>query len=219
MPRNVETDRKCDQERLLELALSVRNFEIELVWKRATYFWGIQLVFGTMIAIVITGNKVEGSNLLVFILMAFGALMSLINYLSFRGSKYWQDAWEHKLHVLDEASQHSRRLFVDYSPVRRHFFGAGDWSVSKLAALANLSMLVFWLALMVWWVDRERWLQDAAGFLGLILAVLVVGMLGLVAMLCCKTTWKIGLKLDGEYIPASPSKRPERPSPKEFDTE
>lgn len=73
----------------LKCALDIRKFEIELYWKRATYFW-------TLIAASFAGYfslaslKTPGPGL-VFLVSCIGLLLSIGWYLANRGSKFWQE--------------------------------------------------------------------------------------------------------------------------------
>lgn len=96
------------RERALSVAHDIRKFEIELYWKRATYFW-------TLIATAIGGFtlllNVEHAKLdllaqqlrpiLLQILAAVAFLFSVGWYLVNKGSKFWQRNWEAQVDELE----------------------------------------------------------------------------------------------------------------------
>lgn len=78
----------------------IRKFEIDLYWKRATYFW----VFITTIA-AIFGLCIKENTNDYFILSPLIAIIGFIAALCFHyvnlGSKYWQENWEHNVDNLE----------------------------------------------------------------------------------------------------------------------
>jgi len=76
----------------LEKAIAYRNFEIDLFWKRGWFF-------GVLLLAIVTGFytlKSLKEPLFPPVCLAFlGVLISLIQCLMNRGSKYWQERWEY----------------------------------------------------------------------------------------------------------------------------
>src|SRR5437879_13922105 len=73
-----------------ELALEIRKFEIELYWKRATYFW--TLIAATFAGFFALASQSSVSHpILPFLLSCIGLVLSTSWYLVNRGSKYWQE--------------------------------------------------------------------------------------------------------------------------------
>ncbi|WP_375457957.1 hypothetical protein [uncultured Enterovirga sp.] len=81
------------QEKLLDIAGDVRKFEIELFWKRSTFFW----TFIAASFVAYATLKDHDQRLLRFAVSCFGIVCSLAWTLGNRGNKYWQEAWEKKL--------------------------------------------------------------------------------------------------------------------------
>lgn len=76
--------------RALERALDIRKFEIDLYWKRATYFWAFIAAALTGFVIVqasSSSNKTDLSVLLSNLGIAFSFAWLCVN----RGSKQWQE--------------------------------------------------------------------------------------------------------------------------------
>ncbi len=88
-------------EKALELALDIRKFEIELYWKRATYFWTFIGAAFAGYALVYKTSDGDGSWLLL-VFSSLGLLFSVAWYLVNRGSKFWQNNWERHVDLLED---------------------------------------------------------------------------------------------------------------------
>ena len=93
---------KEKKEKALELALDIRKFEIDLYWKRATYFWTFiaasLAAFGIIQAsknIALT-DKTDLSVIISCLGMVFTVRWLCVN----RGSKHWQENWENLVKML-----------------------------------------------------------------------------------------------------------------------
>lgn len=95
---------KTKAEKALELALDIRKFEIELYWKRATYFWAF-LAVALAGYLTVLGSKdicgKEKSDALLG-LSCLGIVFSLAWYFVNRGSKFWQENWEKHVDMLED---------------------------------------------------------------------------------------------------------------------
>lgn len=90
--------RKC----AYELALEIRQFEIELYWKRAAYFWTLlAATFAGYFALASSDRAHIHPNLL-FLVSCIGLVLSTGWYLVNRGSKYWQENWERHVDSLED---------------------------------------------------------------------------------------------------------------------
>lgn len=83
-----------------KLAYEIRKFEIELYWKRATYFWAFQLIAFTALGFVLKGGQCKSLPLLL-IAESIGVITALAGYLTARGSKFWQENWEAHVDLLE----------------------------------------------------------------------------------------------------------------------
>lgn len=104
---------KTDSEKIvkaLECAQDLRKFEIELFWKRATYFWVfipvIFLTYGALIRLFMTENGIKDEFqsflfIAIITLNVLGLIISYIWYLAMKGSKRWQKTWEAHVDMLE----------------------------------------------------------------------------------------------------------------------
>ncbi|MCY9856137.1 hypothetical protein [Vibrio mediterranei] len=133
------------------LAIDTRKFEIDMYWKRATYFW-------TFIAATFAGYGVvkrspsEATAFLEFSLACFGFILSFAWYFVNRGSKQWQENWEHHVDrlenkvtgplyktVLRRAKPQGALQWIDFI-----LTGPSRHSVSKINQLISLYITIMW---------------------------------------------------------------------------
>ena len=126
----------------LREAIDIRKFEIELYWKRATYFW-------TLIAAIFVGfftayasQNGYRSDLLV-ILCCLGVVFSFAWVLVNKGSKYWQENWERHVDFLE--NDHIGPLYKVYFSEN----SSVPFSVSKINELVSIFVCILWVILLI----------------------------------------------------------------------
>lgn len=137
----------------IKIALETRKFEIELYWKRATYFWAFLVsAFGiySFIYRMDNTNDILDKNLLLIFSSSVGLLLSLCFYFVNRGSKYWQENWETQLDILL-----AKRIGPVFTRVKNPTDGFWNllrpypFSVSKVNILLSILMIVIWIILFI----------------------------------------------------------------------
>jgi hypothetical protein len=128
---------------ILKYATDVRKFEIERFWQRSLFFWGF------IAAAFVAYAQSDGKGELAFLVACFGLLCSVAWTLQNRGSKYWYEAWEQKVEIV-EKDVLGVHLFTNREPIKRKWlWGAWPFSVTRLAiALSDFTALT-WIALAV----------------------------------------------------------------------
>ena len=99
----------------LDRAHEIRKFEIELYWKRATYFWALQLAAFTGFG-VLWHEAHLSSRLLALLFTAVGAATAHAGWLSVRGPKFWQENWEKHIDCLEvrfEGNLHNHMAWTE----------------------------------------------------------------------------------------------------------
>lgn len=150
-------------EKSLEIAIENRQFEIDLLWKRATLFWGFIAALFIAVAALYKDNTNEG---LVFVLCLVGIVFSLVWTLANRGSKSWQESWEIKADFFFEErynyKQFYDRITDDFEndawlkKVRGLITGKrpAKYSLSRLLiALSDVTVL-FWVAASIFFANK-----------------------------------------------------------------
>lgn len=142
--RPSSTRRERDLKRF-EVAVQIRNFEIDLFWKRSLFFWGF-------IAAAFTGYAaLRGKNAdLSLVVACFGMVCSCAWTLLNRGSKYWQETWETKVERYEEAVVGALFAKEEDRQDKGWWLASRKYSVSKLAIALSDYVLILWLALVIW---------------------------------------------------------------------
>jgi hypothetical protein len=139
----------------LSHALSTRKFEIELYWKRASYFWTF---IGAALAgfIAVQASNSTSKTHLSVLLSCLGLVFSFSWVLANRGSKHWQENWENHVDMLEDAitgplykvvlTRGEPRGFKQW--VDHLITGPSAFSVSKINQIISLFMTAIWLILL-----------------------------------------------------------------------
>lgn len=136
-----------DLEKLCEIALQTRNFEIELYWKRTTYYWAF--IAADMAAYALVFSKIDDCSIASYVLMGvlscMGILFSFGWFLANRGSKYWQENWEAHM---------GRLVRKKYGPIfqtlllpdSNRYWGIKSYpySVSRINQYISIFVLIMW---------------------------------------------------------------------------
>lgn len=151
------------RKRALNLALDMRKFEIELYWKRATYFWtfiGVTLTGYVAVQQLDIGDKPFWSVLI----GSLGFVFSVAWYCVNRGSKQWQENWENHVDLLEDDVTGPLYKVVTGRPrfdkpwwhpkgswlrLRNIIVGPAPFSVSKINQIVSLFVIVLWIELVI----------------------------------------------------------------------
>lgn len=121
----------------LERAYVLRSFEIDLFWKRATYFWGFQAGIFAAFGLILSGDGALFRPMGVLLAVA-GVFTSLANLAAGRGSKFWQENWEKHIDMLEDEFEGRLHKTVWYGDRCCHP------SVSKVNRNLGIALVVFW---------------------------------------------------------------------------
>lgn len=142
----------------LKEALKVRQFEIELYWKRATYFWTlIGATFASFALIYSATTDGLGKDLLLGLVSCLGFIFSLAWHYVNKGSKYWQENWENHVSML-ENKVHGKlyktvlerprpNRFFSKDGIKHFFVAPQSYSVSKINQLVSIYVVWIWVFL------------------------------------------------------------------------
>lgn len=137
----------------LKYALEIRKFEIDLYWKRATYFW-------TFIAAAMAGyfliQKSEGpsNSFLSIVIGCLGFVFSFAWFWVNKGSKYWQENWENHVDLIEDSVVGPLYKIVTERPkednkkrFKNFIIGPAPYSVSKINQIISLFVTILWAVL------------------------------------------------------------------------
>lgn len=145
-----EQFKEGDYEKALEKAWHNRDFEIEMYWKRASYFW--TFIGATLVGyFALIGSKGFHDNLkyeyyqIEVFIITIGFLFSEAWYFVNKGSKRWQENWEAQIDELEKLLGRPNYTTIFYRP--------GYYSVSRINEKVSLLISRIWLILYsVYWV-------------------------------------------------------------------
>lgn len=139
---NEQFETKNIKEKALERAWKNRNFEIDLFWKRAMYFWAF---------ITLTYAGFSQANGWMQIVIAFiGSLLSWVWYLAHKGSKKWQENWEKHIDLLEDTIE---------GPIYKTVLREESFSVSKLSLVVALINMFSWCLLSSVYLVNILWVS------------------------------------------------------------
>ncbi len=145
------------REKALEHALDIRKFEIELYWKRATYFWTfIGATFAGYIAV--QASTASNKQDLAVILSCLGFVFSVAWLCVNRGSKQWQENWENHVDSLEDdvTGPLYKVILTRADPVglkekSMHLItGPSPFSVSKINQIISIYISALWVCLLIY---------------------------------------------------------------------
>jgi hypothetical protein len=144
---------KSRREKALDQAYDQRKFEIELYWKRATYFWTFIGAAFVGYAAFLNGSSPHLMGALV--MSQVGLVFTVAWYLVNRGSKYWQENWENHVALLeDDVTGPIYKMCAERDPDdEASETWDGRWtspqprSVSKINTIVSMYVIGIWIAL------------------------------------------------------------------------
>jgi hypothetical protein len=179
-PSRKESDTRAG--RALAAALDIRKFEIDLYWKRATYFW-------TFIAAAFAGyaltykTSVDHEPWLSLLFSALGLVFSFAWYLVNRGSKFWQSNWERHVDLLQDMTLGPLYTVVAITPESNPLIAPGQYSVTRINQLLSVFVTLVWLLLFSRSIGPIGWGRELDTFK---LAIVVLTVIALALL------WKLG---------------------------
>ncbi|MFT3911450.1 MAG: hypothetical protein QM737_18650 [Ferruginibacter sp.] len=147
---NVKSDDSLTLEKLLERAYDIRKFEIDLYWKRATYFWGFLIAAFTAYFIVSDPSKFASKPIYELLVVCIGFIFSLSWYLVNRGSLYWQSNWERMIEAIEESLEIDfyKSNLVSKNKVS-HVFSWYPYSLGRINIMVSLFVCTIWFGLII----------------------------------------------------------------------
>jgi len=141
-----------NKEDVFKQILDIRKFEIELYWKRTSFFWTIigAIIAGYFLAFSKLDSSVNSLKIL-FSLANLGLVFSIGWYFVNRGSKYWQVNWEKHLDTIEDdiiGPLYKTTINRTHYGSTKQFLklvSPFPFSVSKINQVLNLILIGFWL--------------------------------------------------------------------------
>lgn len=151
---NTEKIKDTDKALRLEKILDIRKFEIELYWKRATYFWTFIAAALTGYGLTVIAKDADSDNVLKFqfLIVCLGLVFSLAWFLVNKASKFWQENWEKHLDLNEDnvigqlyKTTISKETYSAFWPPTNSY----AVSVSKINQILSLFVFTIWIGLLL----------------------------------------------------------------------
>ncbi|RSD30865.1 hypothetical protein [Vibrio pectenicida] len=194
-----EYDKKFEvndrESKLLKAAFAqvsdIRKFEIELYWKRATYFWALIAVAFAGYFSILASEHMPNKFFLGLIISCVGFVFTFAWFLASRGSKYWQENWENHLDLLENnvTGPLYKTLLERPSHINlaeKLVTGPLSMSVSKINQWVSVFVVFSWGSLVIFsayksliliGVSKDQWLVIGAHTLVIVVAFVVCFMM------------------------------------------
>jgi len=135
----------------LKIAHDIRKLEINLLWKRAWFFWGFTLAGFAGFSYFLHGQNQDHQKAL--LVANFGFICSFIWTLANRGSKFWQDHWDKKIKGI-EKERGGYQFFQEVESKYKNLCEAIKWegtrfSPSKLIIALSDYITLSWLFILI----------------------------------------------------------------------
>ncbi|MDT5122647.1 MAG: hypothetical protein QOC96_2129 [Acidobacteriota bacterium] len=136
----------------LEYALETRKFEIELYWKRASYFWTFIAAALAAYGVIRASKDIAQKEHLSVLVGVLGFVFSFAWQAVNRGSKHWQENWENHVAILEDEVIGPLYKTVSKRPratglndrISNVLTGPREYSVSKINQIVSLFVTVVW---------------------------------------------------------------------------
>lgn len=150
--------RDCDYgvaKRAFKKAWEIRNFEIEMYWKRATYFWAfIASTFVGYFALISSGNYLiedKYNHIEAYFLICIGFVLSCAWHFTNVGSKAWQRHWEVHVDLLEDRFT---------GPLYKTVYPNQTFSVSKINEIVSFVFIGVWFILGVKYFHEQNLIRN-----------------------------------------------------------
>lgn len=186
---SIQEDNDEKHKNALDRAWKNRDFEIEMYWKRATYFWVfLATTFAGYFALqtIDSGRVVDQRNLdiLNIVVICLGVCFSVSWILVNKGSKKWQENWEAHIDLLEDGIT---------GPIYKTVLDKKgyDYSVSKINLYVSRFVFVIWFILLIYqgvnvFIIRKVY-EDILSCIIIVLLILTTIIIVLIFFFLCKT--------------------------------
>ena len=158
----------------IKYLLKSQEDEVELYWKRATYFWTfVGAIFAGYFLILNKGNDHIHLKLLI---ESLGIIFSFSWYLVNRGSQYWNEYWIDKIKAIKSAYEiytdfpFNKELIKIFCPLEIFPF-----DVAKINLILSLFIFLLWVVLFLYTVcDKFSIFNNCHDFIPLFIIVFII---------------------------------------------
>jgi len=129
---------KEEIEKSYNKAWEARNFEIELYWKRANYFWAFQIASFAGYFTVLNSKAYSDNPQVLYFVICIGFVTSLAWAFTNIGSKMWQRHWEIHVDMLENSIT---------GPLYKIMTSVKTFSLTKINEIVSKFIVTIWAIL------------------------------------------------------------------------
>lgn len=150
----------------LKIIIDNRLFEIKMYWVRSTYFIAVM-------GAILTGYFTLADKLPQFLMAAAGYLCAWVWFLSLKGSKFWQENWEHQAEEIQKKLKINIYDLLILKPTYpwngpgwnpKQWLKAEWFSVSRLNGCLALFAICFWAIILMYWAEAGLYFYKDIAF-------------------------------------------------------
>jgi hypothetical protein len=149
-----EEDIKKTLEDTLTRAYDIRKVELDLYWKRATYFWGFLIAAFTAYFIVMN-EYYDFAPSDKFLVICVGFVFSYAWYLVNRGSTYWLTNWERIIDAIEEHLGMNLYKVNLQEKIDPKFSENHPYSVSRINIIVSYFICIIWAMLIIFFIVKN----------------------------------------------------------------
>ncbi len=155
-----------DLKEALKIIIDNRLFEIKMYWVRSTYFIAVM-------GAILTGYFTLIDKLPQFLMAAAGYLCAWVWFLSLKGSKFWQENWEHQAEEIQKKLKINIYDLLILKPTYpwngpgwnpKQWLKAEWFSVSRLNGCLALFAICFWAIILMYWAEAGLYFYKDIAF-------------------------------------------------------
>lgn len=191
----------------LKQAYEIRKFEIELYWKRATYFW--TFIAASFVGYAAFFNASSSSappnpqrEFILILIACVGFVFAVAWHCVNKGSKFWQENWENHVELLEDNVFGPLYKTLTRRPdnsesirnsIRAFFVAPMPFSVSKVNQLVSTFIALIWALILYSSVGPIRYCGYVVDWVKAIPVIL--------ALSTCAGFWLAGKSHEGKHNP------------------
>lgn len=134
---------------LISRCYELRSFELDLYWKRATYFWGFIIAIFTAYFITFDKDYDSLNKNYRLIINGVGIIFSIAYYLVNKGSTYWAGHWERMIDSFEKINKTPLYLINQKEDNPEQLLSSYPYSVSRINNFISLFLICIWTFLYI----------------------------------------------------------------------
>lgn len=176
----------------LEIIHDIRKFEIELYWKRATYYWTFLITVFSAYGLSYKIDDIEILYKIRSMVICIGFTISYGWLLVNRGSKFWQENWEKHLAFFENyIIGNLYKMTLENTNIFLKLWESYPFSVSKINIFINIAIIIVWVILYIIHFDKSQIFISCISIVAVIFFLVFMTMLSKTSFNDSKISFKL----------------------------